>query len=164
MVKEIDERDSKKISDLKSKLSAGDPKHVEALGRIIRSGSMASFRRHLVRMGISHDMTPRNLKLFRDYLTIQRIDLKDMEPNARKSLRMETLRDQSINQSEDYSRLVCSTDTVLIRCRDCKWFVNESRSRDRDGISDTCVQRGAKGSDFPCKAFECKQPTQQNKA
>lgn len=132
------------------------PEHLKELGKILRSsvekGSLAKLRRFLK----EHDViVPRSkLEAFRDYLILNRIDLKDLEPDARARLRERYLSTEDPTlMSRDYRE--ASKSGSVPRCRDCRWFVTPPNDGE-EGSDKACVEFGTKGADKACYGFTLK--------
>lgn len=132
------------------------PEHLRELGPILRKSaandSLSTFRRFLR----DHDIqiARRHLPAFRDFLIVNRIDLKDIEPAARERLRARTLAAEDPRKmSVDYRSAVVSGRVP--QCRDCRWFVSAPQDGDPDGDK-PCTQFGTKGVDVACYGFTSK--------
>lgn len=147
------------LKDFRRKTLAEAPEHIRRLGKILRrsveSGSLLSLKRFLDR---HLDEVPRPLEAFRDYLIINRIDLKDLEPEARHRLRKRTLATQDRTlATTDYRQAAVQARKrgEQVYCRDCRWFVTAPRDgNERAELS--CVQLGTKGADVACVGFTAK--------
>ena len=126
------------------------PKEIRRVAEIIRGGSMRKFRKFLRRQNIT--LEHEEASAFRDYLTINRVDLKPLEPAARARLRVLTLKDQDVAEATDDFR-----DGVLsgadLRCRDCMWFVTAPNDDDGENHDKSCVALGTRGADKACVGF-----------
>lgn len=134
-------------------LSRGVPEHVKELGEVIRRSlgkkSLVEFRRFLREHG--YQIMRKDLEDFRDFLIINRPDLKDLEPQARARLRARTLlADKASKMTKDYRQAAASG--VSPRCRDCRYFVNPPNDGE-DNSDKSCVQMGTKGADLACYGF-----------
>ena len=129
------------------------PEHVKELGNIIRksvaSGSMVKFKRFLKEHDI--DIGVRDLEAFRDHLIIHRIDLKDLEPEARSRIfLLAHVRENPSNMTEDFRTEIQINSHP--KCRDCQWFVTAPNDSD-DNAEKSCVEMGTKGADRACYGF-----------
>lgn len=103
----------------------------------------------LKEMGLAGRIAKDDLSLFMDWLITQRIDLKDMEDEARHRLRMHTLQDQPAHEkTKDYTTAEKSGELYLLSCKHCRWFREAPWGEDKD-----CVELGSRGSDKPCYGF-----------
>ena len=113
------------------------------------TGSLVSLSQFLKNCGI--DIPERELSVFRDYLIVNRFDMKDLEPQARARLRDNFLAIESDGEmSDDYRQAVCSGSVPS--CRDCKWFITPPDDGGEGGDK-SCVQLGTKGADVSCFGF-----------
>lgn len=131
------------------------PEHLLELGNILRRSveteSLEEFRSYLQDQSIEFAGGERELHRFRDLLITQRVDLKDLEPDARERLRVHTLASEDPSaMSHDY-RAVASTGTIP-RCRDCRWFVTPPKDGE-ENAEKSCVEMGTKGADQACYGF-----------
>ena len=131
------------------------PEHVRTLGLIIRKSITTGKLNALWRFCLKHavDITKGHLPLFRDWLITQRIDLKDLEPEARERLRKHTLRFQdACKMTPDYRAGMLGGKSM--HCRDCKYFVRAPNDGDPDlnnpPADKSCVALGTKGADVAC--------------
>jgi hypothetical protein len=129
------------------------PEHIKTLGNIIRksvaTGSTVKLKRFLSEHEI--DVAPRHLEAFRDHLIIHRIDLKDLEPEARARifLRAHACENPS-NMTEDFRKEIQVNNHP--KCRNCRWFVTAPKDGD-DNSEKSCVEMGTKGADRACYGF-----------
>ena len=141
----------KKLDAIKSQLLASAPKNVQMLGKILRRGSMFFFKQFLKKNNLLHQIPNNMVPLFRDYLIVNRTDLKDMWPESRSRLREATLEGQPEEEkTEDYKKYIDDSDDPPT-CKHCSWFVDIP-----EGEEKTCVAMGTKGTDFPCYGFTLK--------
>ena len=145
----------KRLEDARAKVLGMAPPHLQALGKILRRSiehdTLAALKRFLLRHRLWNGGIARNLGLFRDYLIIGRIDLKDLEPAARARLRSDTLRGQDAEkQTPDYR--AGELRGVFMRCRDCKYFVSAPKDGQPNGDK-SCVELGTKGADKACYGY-----------
>ena len=141
----------KKLSAIRSQLLASSPKHVQQLGRILRRRSIFFFKQFLRKLGMLDKIPKEMVSLFMDYLIIKRIDLRDMEPDARRRLREATLEDQPEEEkTDDYKAYVENSEDPPM-CKHCRWFMETPPEDEK-----TCVELGTKGNDFPCFGFTLK--------
>jgi hypothetical protein len=143
----------KHLRKMREKVLADAPAHIRQLGRILRrsveTDSLVKFR-HFLR---EHDLkvARKDLPAVRDYLIINRIDLKDLEPAARERLRARMLiKEDPRLMSEDYRNVAQRGEVPS--CRDCRWFVIPPEDGDQDGEK-SCVAMGTKGADQACYGF-----------
>lgn len=135
-----------KLDQLKQQLLAQAPEHVRRLGKILRKRSVFFMHRYLKKLGLGGKIKKSELPLFMDWLITQRIDLKDMEPDARRNLRKHTLEEQPITeQTNDYRSLENPEEHT---CKECRWFREVPFGDEKD-----CVELGAKGTDAVCYGF-----------
>jgi hypothetical protein len=140
----------KKLDDVKKRMLADSPEHIQKLGKILRRRSIFSLHRFLVEQGLAGQVKKSDLPILLDYLITQRIDLQDMEPQARKNLRDRTLEGQPLEEmSHDYTVHVFGGS--IKECKHCKWFMEVPDDEEKH-----CVALGSKGSDFPCYGFTSK--------
>jgi len=137
-----------KMDGLHQQMLAGSPKRVRQLGKILRARSVTRMRLFLLRYGLGGKIKKHELPLFMDWLITKRIDLKDMEPEARKRLRVHTLENQPEGEkTEDYTVFIESSGKPLT-CKHCSWFVVAPPDEEK-----SCVEMGTKGIDTPCYGF-----------
>lgn len=153
--RELLETLEKRVQDWNESMLAKAPEHLRTLGVLLRksliTGSLSGLKRFLLKHRLWHPRMQQHLAVLRDYLIIQRIDLKDLEPDARTRLRNLTLKDQ------DRSRMTHDFKVGLIRgddmrCRNCRFFVTPPR----DGLENadkSCVELGTKGADKACYGY-----------
>ena len=127
----------------------GSPPHLVRLGKLLRRSvekdTTVKLRRFLTEQNIH--VKRKDLPIFRDLLIVGRVDLKDLEPEARKRLRARTLLGEDPEMmTADYKDAMSSDD--LPTCRDCEWFVKAP-----DGEEKSCVEFGTKGADMACFGF-----------
>jgi hypothetical protein len=140
-----------KVKELHQQMLAASPKRVKKLGKILRSRSVLRLRWFLAKHGYAGKIAPSDLPLFMDYLITQRIDLKDMEPEARKNLRAYSLRNEPDSEkTEDYREHVENAKEPKT-CKHCKWFMEKPPGEDKN-----CVALGTKGIDRACHGFTLK--------
>lgn len=143
----------------REQMLASLPAHLRVLGRILRRSikynSLLGLRRFLRKHRIDVPMSESGLRTFRDLLIIQRIDLKDLEPQARARLRLRTLRDQDLGEATNEYRTGRAAGLDL-RCRDCRYFVEAPNDGDGDDHDKSCVELGVKGVDLACAGFTTK--------
>jgi len=127
------------------------PKAIRKAGQVLRSGDMREFRKLLRREGIV--MVFDDVQSFADYLVTQRLDLKDLEPEARARLRDRTLSKCSNlkEATQDYRDGILSG--ADLRCKECQWFVTSPMDGDGEDHDKSCVELGAKGVDTACVGF-----------
>lgn len=141
----------KKLEAIKSQLLASASHNVQILGKILRRGSLFFFKQFLKKNKLLHQIPEGMVSLFRDYLIVNRIDLKDMWYESRSRLREATLEGQPEEEkTEDYKRYIDDSEDPPT-CKHCLWFVDVP-----EGEEKTCVAMGTKGSDFPCYGFTLK--------
>ena len=147
----------RRIREAQQVLEATAPIHIKRLGKIIRrslaKNTLVKFKRFLKehRAGISKQ----DLPAFMDYLIINRIDLKDLEPAARERLRARNLTNDDTRQmTKDYRE--ATADGGIPHCRDCRWFVTAPMDGE-DNSEKSCVEMGTKGVDTACFGFIEKQ-------
>lgn len=143
------------IEAAKKRIIDESPEHIARLGEILRrsveTGDLAEFLAFLQEHEATDGIGPDNVEELRDLLITQRIDLKDLEPDARARLRYKMLAgEDSRCMTEDYYSAAKSGD--IPRCRDCKWFVTAPNDGEKDGDK-SCVQMGTKGADLACLGF-----------
>ena len=131
------------------------PEHIQELGPILRrsveSDDLSEFCAFLQEQGMAAGIPLEQLGAFRDLLIVQRIDLKDLEPDARVRLRHRTLaQEDSHLMTEDYHSAVKGGQ--IPHCRDCRWFVTAPKDGEDNGDK-SCVQMGTKGADQACIGF-----------
>jgi hypothetical protein len=133
------------------------PAHVRALGAILRRSVRTGRTNALGRWCRKHGfaIARKDLSRLRDYLITQMIDLKELEPDARARLRLDTLgAEDPSSMTPDYRDGIARGRNL--RCRDCRWFVKAPRDgdvRDPDSTK-SCVELGTKGADRACFGFE----------
>src|SRR5579871_4554718 len=132
------------------------PAHVRALGpilrRSVRTHRFVALERCCKRHGFTIER--RRLPLFRDFLITQRLDLKDLEPDARARLRLHYLGSQDKScMTADYRDAARAGDAPL--CRDCCFFITPPNDADPSDPNATksCVELRTKGSDVACFGF-----------
>lgn len=147
-----------KLKQIHAQMLAASPKQIRKLGKILRSRSVLRLRWFLARHGHAGEIDPKDLPLFMDYLITQRIDLKDMEPDARRRLREHSLKKQPVNErTKDYIECIEHGCTRLPHgetrwsCKLCAWFIVAPPGDDK-----SCVEMGTKGIDEPCYGFTIK--------
>lgn len=143
------------IQKAQKELLEQTPEHILELGNVLRRSieteGLDEFRSYLQEHTIEIAGGERELYRFRDLLITQRIDMKDLEPDARARLRTYTLAAEDQNtMSLDY-QTVASTGT-LPRCRDCQWFVTPPNDGE-ENADKSCVAMGTKGADQACFGF-----------
>jgi hypothetical protein len=143
----------RRIKDASAALQQEAPEHVKELGDIIRKSvankSLVKFKRFLRKHEI--DIGTRDLEAFRDHLIIHRIDLKDLEPEARARIfLMAHAKEDSSKMTEDYRAEIRINSHPS--CRDCRWFVTAPNDSD-DNAEKSCVEMGTKGADRACYGF-----------
>jgi len=143
------------IQQAQKKILDEAPDHLLQLGGILRRSteteSLEEFRSYLQKHSIDIAGGERELALFRDLLIIRRIDLKDLEPEARQRLRFHTLiQENPKNMSSDYRAAISEGD--IPNCRDCRWFVTPPNDG-QEGSDKACVEFGTKGADQACYGF-----------
>lgn len=152
--KQLDEEVAKELQakfqqQLDERLKAS-PEVVRKAAEVIRNKDLRAFRKFLRRNNIA--VPNEHAEAFRDYIITQRIDLKDLEPEARARLRAATLKGQEYdNATEDY--LQGKADRIDLRCRDCVWFVKAPNDNVGDNHDKSCVALGTKGTDEACFGF-----------
>ena len=145
----------KRLEDAKTRILGMAAPHLQALGKILRRSveheTLAAFKRFLLKHQLWNGGIARNLALFRDFLILSRIDLKDLEPAARARLRTYTLRAQDADKmTPDYrAGYLARAD---MRCRDCKYFVTAPHDQEPNGDK-SCVELGTKGADRACYGY-----------
>ncbi|KKL64753.1 hypothetical protein LCGC14_2161830 [marine sediment metagenome] len=150
MKKDLEELIAKHKEELEEVLRRG-PKVIREVAGIIRSGDLKKFRKFLRR----HNIVIMNddAASFRDYLILRRIDLRDLEPEARVRLRTGTLANQDPTQvTDDYLQGTLSPG-IDLHCRDCKWFVTAPNDDAGENHDKSCVTMGTKGIDKACFGF-----------
>ena len=140
-----------RLKKIQKEMIASAPKHIKKLGKILRSKSILRFRWFLARHGYAGKISPEDLPLFMDYLITQRIDLKDMEPEARKNLRAYSLRSEPESEKTNDYRILVEAPGSPPTCKDCEWFMKIPPGEDKN-----CVALGTKGIDKPCYGFTLK--------
>ena len=144
---------AKQLEEGVQRVMSQTPKHLRELGKILRRSvkkdTMVKFRRFLKKHNIR--IARKDLEAFRDHLIIHRIDLKDLEPEARERIfAMAHAREDSRNMTPDY-RAAAERGSVP-RCRDCRWFVTPPKDGETNGDK-SCVEMGTKGADQACYGF-----------
>jgi len=144
------------IKAAKEQILGSVPEDIANLGALLKeslvTGDLSDFRAFLEK----RDMLFEGIRLehLRDLIIVQRFDLKEFEPAARRRLRARTLLtdDQSM-MTADYRKAVSTG--VVPNCRDCQWFVTAPQDSDcNDELS--CVALGTKGADQACVGFTFK--------
>lgn len=128
------------------------PEHALELGDLIRRclsmNDLSEFRDFMLKHEI--EIPESSHEAFRDFLIVNRLDLKDLEPDARERLRALTLSNEdSACMTADYKAVVESGRTAY--CRSCRWFM--SSPEDGDNAGKSCVQMGTKGADKACFGY-----------
>lgn len=148
-LQEFDEKISKQAETRLRVTKEQDEQLAKLVRRSTETGSLVKLHRFLEDQEI--DMPKRNLMGFRDYLIINRLDMKDLEPAARARLRDKLLAiKDSCEMSDDYRQATCSGSVP--RCRDCRWFVTAPDDGEENSDK-SCVQMGTKGADVACVGF-----------
>ena len=138
-----------KLQALKNEVLEHTKKDIEKLGKILRRRGLFSFKMFLRKRKIN--LPQEHIPLFMDYLITKRIDLKDMEGDARQRLRQHLLKDEPENVKTEHYRLYvenCRPPNTPTTCKDCLWFMLAP-----PGEHTSCVKLGTKGSDAPCYGF-----------
>jgi len=149
MLHDFDEKISKSVETRLQITAEQDASLAKIIRRSTETGSLVKLARILKHHGI--DIPKRNLRNFRDYLIINRMDMKDLEPQARERLREYFLRgDGKANMSDDYRQSVCSGSVP--KCRGCRWFVTAPDDSDTNSEL-SCVEMGTKGADDACVGY-----------
>lgn len=128
------------------------PEHLKKLGDVLRR-SVGHDVAELAAFLSQHEITvdAHLLEVFRDVLIVKRIDLKDLEPEARARLRARLLQaDDSSQMTPDY--LAAVKDGEVPRCRACRWFVTAPGDGSPGGDR-PCTSYGTKGADQACFGF-----------
>jgi len=128
------------------------PELVRAAAAVIRENDLESFKDFLHRNMVA--VPDEHAAAFRDYIITRRIDLKDLEPEARVRLRQTTLEanpDDLKDATGDY--LAGKAGGVDLRCRLCGWFVKAPNDGEGDSQDKSCVALGTKGADAACPGF-----------
>ena len=157
--KKLEEAESE-IQKARREMLESAPDHLIELGQILRraveGGGLEEFREFLREhdVGINPDLDDNVIMEFRDLLIIQRVDLKDLEPDARRRLRRLTLLfDNPKMKTPDYAAIKKNGEAP--RCRDCKWFVTAPKDGGQNSDK-SCVELGTKGADEACYGFTVK--------
>lgn len=143
------------IEQAKKEVLNATPEHIIELGSILRGSietdSLDELRSYLQEHNIDIAGGKRELERFRDFIITQRIDTKDLEPDARARLRSQQLSTEDpMSMSSDY-HAVAGNGTIP-RCRDCRWFVTPPNDGD-ENADKSCVEMGTKGADQACYGF-----------
>jgi hypothetical protein len=143
------------IEQAQKELLEQTPEHLLELGNVLRrsieTDDPDELRSYLQEHKIELAGGKRELEWFRDLLITQRIDTKDLEPEARARLRNQTLSSENpMSMSSDY-RAVASTGQLPC-CRDCRWFVTPPNDGE-ENADKSCVELGTKGADQACHGF-----------
>lgn len=150
-----DPRIQEKMNELHGQLIAHSPKHVQRLGKILRSRSEMRMRLFLRRHGHAGKIPKEDIPQFMDYLITKRLDLKDMAHDARQRLRQHWLDkatdEEKLDRTEDYMNIIEKQDKPLLACRDCKWFGSAPADDE-----EPCMKLGTMGADIPCYGFTLK--------
>ena len=142
-----------RLCKMREKVLADAPAHIRRLGRILRRSAETDNLVRLRRYLRGHDIkvARKDLPAVRDYLIINRIDLKDLEPAARERLRARTLiKEDPRLMSLDYRKVAQRGEVPS--CRDCRWFVTPPEDGEQDEEK-SCVAMGTKGADQACFGF-----------
>ena len=131
-----------------------EPEQLALLGTIVRKTLELDDLEPLRVFLDEHSITvsSENLREFRDLLIIKRIDLRDLEPAARKRLRLMTLaREDDLRlPTGDYRAVLAAGG--FPHCKDCRWFIHAPNDETPNGDK-SCVALGTKGIDLACKGF-----------
>lgn len=137
------------------KLMAEVPEAVRRLGNVIRMslkfGSTRSLARHLRKLGFVYG-TGTSIDQLRDVLIINRGDLTDLAPAARRRLRVVYLRNQPGGaMTEDYALALHMNEGLQPRCGQCQYFGHPPTDEGPD--AKPCISLGARGGDLACFGF-----------
>jgi len=129
------------------------PGHLKELGDILRKSVTDGDLEPLAQFLAKHEIdVPRDkLEQFRDLLIVRRLDLKDLEPDARRRLRSRVVADQDEAQmTPDY--LAAKRAGITPRCRGCRYFTIPPNDGSPNGDK-ACVSLGTKGVDEACFGY-----------
>jgi hypothetical protein len=129
------------------------PEHLRTLGDILRrtvaENDLAPLAKFLAEQEI--EVAADKLEHFRDLLIVRRLDLKDLEPDARQRLRSRVVAIQDSTQmTADY--VAAKTAGAVPRCRGCRYFVTPPNDGSVDGDK-ACVSFGTRGGDEACYGY-----------
>jgi hypothetical protein len=146
----------RQIAAWRHSLLAQQPAHLRELAAIVRRAVIPRNLRKLERWCNKHDLPIERsvMPLFRDFLILRLLELKDLEPAARARLRQHWLAQQDpADATNDYLASVRAGEAL--RCGDCRFFVrppDDENDADPDSTK-SCVGLGTKGADVACFGF-----------
>lgn len=145
------------IRAAKERILESVPEDIANLGTLLReslvTGDISEFIAFLENRNMHFEET--RVEHLRDLIIVQRFDLKDLEPEARKRLRARTLlADDQSRMTPDYRQSVSLGG--IPSCRDCQYFVTAPRDGTTEDDDKACVDFGTKGADQACFGYRFK--------